>query len=85
MPLVFHNGNWTIEVIRSVMPGHLTGRITHDTSGHRYVFTVTGKSVRYMREYKPPTNIPKYMDTYLADLVGVLLKGEADAPLRRRF
>lgn len=83
MPLVFNNGNWTIEVVRSVMPGHLSGWITNRTSNQRYVFTVTGKTVRYMREYKPPTTIPKYMDTYLTDLVGVLLKGSSE--LRRKF
>ena len=85
MPLVFTNGNWTIEVVRSVMPGHLSGWIVNRSSGHRYMFAVSNGKVRYMREIKPPTNIPKYMDTYLVDLVEVLLKGPPDASLRRRF
>lgn len=85
MALVFHNGNWTIEVVRSVMPGMISGWLTHDTSKQRYVFSVVGGSVRYMREYKPPTTIPKYMDQYLANLGEVILKGEPDASLRRRL
>ena len=62
------NERWRIKVVRSLQPGHLTGWLINKTSGAKYVFTVNKGRVRYMREYRPPSHIPKYVDEFLVSL-----------------
>jgi len=63
------NGRWRIEVYRTLIPGYIRGWLTNIKSGSRFVFSVTpwGR-VSYMREYKTPNGIPKYMDEFLTNL-----------------
>ncbi len=66
------NGKWRIKVVRSALPGHLSGWIVNVKSGQEYVFTVRNGKVRYMRKYKPPQNIPQYLTDYLLHLKEVV-------------
>lgn len=84
MAKIFHmdNGKWSIEVSRSVMPGHLSGWIVNKASGNRYVFSIVGDRVSYMREYRPPTNIPAYMDGFLLGIRDSIFKDGTHADSR---
>lgn len=66
------NGMWSIEVVRSILPGHLSGWVTNKKSNQRYVFSIVNNKVRYMREYKPPKNLPNYLTKYLLHLNSVV-------------
>jgi hypothetical protein len=68
------NGKWTIEVVRSSGLGSITGWLVSRASGQRYVFSVRGAEVHFMREVKPPTNIPQYIKDYLLNLRDSLQK-----------
>lgn len=59
-------GKWRVEPLRSVLPTHLSGWLVNKATGNRYVFTVVGDSVRYMKEPPArPTNIPRALDASL--------------------
>lgn len=56
------NGVW--EIIEHVSnTSHRRGWLINNNSGNRYVWSTVGTDrVRYMKEYKAPTNIPKFLD-----------------------
>lgn len=62
------NRHWRIEVVRSVFPGHLSGWLINNRTGNKYIFSIVNNRVHYMREYKPPTNIPRYVNDFLINL-----------------
>lgn len=78
------NGKWSIEVIRSSLPGHLTGWLVNIRSGNRYVFSIMDDRVSYRKDPKPPTNIPAYMDQFLLDIRDSILKDDTYAAMRVR-
>lgn len=66
------NDKWRVQVVRSALPGHLSGWLINKASGNRYVFSRVNGKIRYMREYKPPTNIPKYVDEFILSIGGAM-------------
>ena len=67
------NGKWTIWVVRRPLKHHLTGWLVNNQSGNRYVWSCVNGNFSYMREYKPPTNIPIYVKDFVQDTAKELM------------
>lgn len=73
MNRVIKHKNWEIILVRSSRLQtdaiSVRGWLTNTKSGVRYVWSVTSKGrVNFMREYKPPNNIPRYIEDLLLEL-----------------
>lgn len=56
-----------MKFIRSAFPGHASGWLINTRSQARYVFTYLDGKVMFMREYKPPRNIPKMVTSLIQE------------------
>lgn len=61
-------GQWIVIEIDAAYCGHRRGWLINKNSGNRYVFSTRSGQVRYMREYKPPRNIPAYVTDFVREL-----------------
>lgn len=61
-------GQWIVIEIDAAYCGHRRGWLINKNSGNRYVFSTRNGEVSYMREYRPPTNIPKYVTDFVKEL-----------------
>jgi hypothetical protein len=58
-------GNWKLALIRRPSPGHMSAYLINNNTGQRYVVSYQNGRLSYLREYKPPTNIPKFVDEFI--------------------
>lgn len=65
------NDKWSIEIVRSVMPGHVTGWLINEDSGQRYVFSVHSGKLFYTKQIEPKKGVPKYVDDFILNLQGI--------------
>ena len=56
----FTDGFWSIRVARSAFPGHLSGFITQEGTGERFLFLVLGGKLLYSRR-----RLPEYVKDFL--------------------
>ncbi len=64
------NGNWHFKYYSRRGPKgmRLIGWLTNVRTGNRYVFNLTDGKMSYMREYRPPSNIPIYVTDELKEV-----------------